>query len=232
MKVKKAVFVKSATNPCDYPRQEHPEIAFAGRSNVGKSSLINCLVHRSGLAKTSSTPGKTQLLNFFLVNSALSFVDLPGYGFAKLPERIRRRWGSMVETYLKRRESLRLVVLLVDVRRRPTEQDLQLMEWLHHHHIASITVITKVDKISRSKRQRQIQEIKQSLGEYEGKIIPFSATTREGKALVWEEIMRACGEQSGPKGKTHPPTPENTRSRTLGRADIEERKNDQSSPPR
>lgn len=194
MKVKEAVFVNSALSPADYPQYGLPEVAFAGRSNVGKSSLINCLVHRSGLAKTSTTPGKTRLLNFFLVNSVLSFVDLPGYGFAKVPASIRRRWRSMVETYLKSRKELRLVVILIDVRRRPDEQDFQLIEWLDHYRIPHTIVITKVDKVSRSKRARQIREIQDGLRGYEGRIIPFSATTREGKALVWEEILRACRE--------------------------------------
>ena len=192
MKVKEAVFVKSATVPDDYPRDGYPEIAFAGKSNVGKSSLINCLVHRRGLAKTSSAPGKTRLLNFFLVNSALSLVDLPGYGFSQVPHKIRRRWGAMVETYLKTRMDLRLVVLLLDIRREPTEQDFQLIEWLRLYRIPSIAVVTKVDKLSRSKRQRHMQTIRNSLREYDGEVIPFSAVTRDGKARVWEEIMRAC----------------------------------------
>jgi len=192
MKVKDAAFVKSAVAPGDYPRGVLPEIAFAGRSNVGKSSLINCLVHRSGLAKTSSTPGKTRLLNFFVVNSAVSLVDLPGYGFASVPEKVRRSWGSTVETYLKRRKELRLVVLLIDARREPTHQDLQLIEWLRHYRIPFITVVTKIDKISRSRRQSQIRSIRNGLREYEGAVLPFSATTGEGKAAVWAEITRVC----------------------------------------
>jgi len=202
MKVKNAVFVKSAMAPHGYPRHGLPEIAFAGRSNVGKSSLINCLVHRSGLAKTSSTPGKTRLLNFFVVNSALSLVDLPGYGFARVPEKVRKSWGSLVETYLKSRKELRLVVLLVDARHKPTEQDLQLVGWLRHYRIPSIAVVTKIDKVSRSKRQKHIREILSCLEDYEGRAILFSATTGEGKALVWEEIMRACEATSGSREQT------------------------------
>jgi len=192
MKVKDAVFVKSAVAPRDYPRQGFPEIAFAGRSNVGKSSLINCLVHRRALAKTSSSPGKTRLLNFFVVNSVLSLVDLPGYGFARVPEKVRRSWGSIVETYLKSRKELKLVVLLVDARHEPTEQDLQLVAWLRQHRIPSVAVVTKIDKVSRSRRQSHIKKTLNCLGEYEGRAIPFSASTGEGRAAVWEEIMRAC----------------------------------------
>jgi GTP-binding protein len=192
MKVTDAVFVKSATDPRKYPQYGYPEVAFAGRSNVGKSSLINCLVRQKSLAKTSSSPGKTRLLNFFLVNSALSLVDLPGYGFAKVPLKVREHWGSMVETYLKRRKELRLVVLLLDARRTPTEQDLQLLEWLRHYQIPSIIVVTKIDKVSRSKRQKRIREIQTGLRGYKGRLVTFSATTREGKGRLWEEIIQAC----------------------------------------
>ena len=192
MKIKDAVFVKGATIPAEYPRSGLPEVAFAGRSNVGKSSLINCLVHRSGLAKTSSTPGKTQRLNFFRVNSALSLVDLPGYGFAKVPHRVQETWGPMVETYLKRRKELRLVVLLIDARREPNAHDLQLMDWLCSYRIPSVIVVTKIDKITRSNRQKQIREIVAGLKPHSGPVIPFSATTGEGKAALWSDIMRAC----------------------------------------
>lgn len=195
MKVNDAVFVKSAVAPGDYPSQGLPEVAFAGRSNVGKSSVINCLVHRRALAKTSSAPGKTRLLNFFVVNSALSLVDLPGYGFAKVPEKVRRSWGPMVETYLKRRKELRLVVLLLDARHEPTKQDLQLVEWVHQHRIPSVAVVTKIDKVSRSRRKNQMGTILNSLRGFEGKMIPFSAVTGEGKASLWGEIMRACQEE-------------------------------------
>jgi GTP-binding protein len=192
MKVKVAVFIKSAVTPDGYPRHGLPEVAFAGRSNVGKSSLINCLVHRKALAKTSSSPGKTQLLNFFVVNSAFSLVDLPGYGFAKVPEKVRRRWGPMVESYLKNRKELRLVVLLVDARHMPTDQDLQLVNWLRQYRIPSVAALTKIDKVPKSSRKSQVDRMVTSLSEFEGNLIPFSATTGEGRDALWGEIKRAC----------------------------------------
>jgi GTP-binding protein len=126
------------------------------------------------------------------VNSNLSIVDLPGYGFAKVPEKIRRRWGSMVETYLKTRKELRLTVLLLDARHTPTGQDLQLAEWLRHYRIPSVAVATKIDKIPRSKWQSQIGKIREGLSGFEGRIIPFSATTGEGRDTLWKEIIQAC----------------------------------------
>ena len=130
MKVLSAEFVLSAKEPAHYPPAVLPEIAFAGRSNVGKSSLINTLLNRKRLARTSNTPGRTQEINFFRVNDRFAFIDLPGYGYAKVPESIRKQWGPMVETYLRERDTLRLVVLILDVRRDPSEEDLQLIDWL------------------------------------------------------------------------------------------------------
>jgi len=192
MKVKDAVFVKSARSPDQYPRKGLPEIAFAGRSNVGKSSLINALVRRRGLAKTSSTPGKTRLLNFFTVNSALSLVDLPGYGFAKVPEKMRGQWGSMVEAYLRGRKELRLVVVLIDARRDPSGQDLQLISWLRHYEIPFIVVITKIDKVSKSRRTVRIRTISRSLEVRGAAAIPFSAASGEGKEAVWKAISETA----------------------------------------
>jgi len=192
MKVKDAVFVKSAKSPDQYPRKGLPEIAFSGRSNVGKSSLINALVRRRGLAKTSSTPGKTRLLNFFTVNSALSLVDLPGYGFAKVPEKMRGQWGSMVEAYLRGRKELRLVVVLIDARRDPSGQDLQLISWLRHYEIPFIVVITKIDKVSKSRRTVRIRTISRSLEVRGAAAIPFSAASGEGKEAVWKAIVEAA----------------------------------------
>jgi len=192
MKVKEALFVKSAKNPNQYPRKDLPEVAFAGRSNVGKSSLINALLHRRGLAKTSATPGKTRLLNFFVVNSALSFVDLPGYGFAKVPERTRKSWESIVEAYLRGRKELRLVIVLLDARRDPGDHDLQLITWLRHYGISFAVVVTKIDKVPKSRRTFRIKEIASRLEGHEETIIPFSAASGEGKEAVWQAIMRAA----------------------------------------
>ena len=135
MKIQSAEFIKSATRPSDYPEDRLPEIAFIGRSNVGKSSLINRLVLRGRLARTSNTPGRTQLINFFLVNRRHVFVDLPGYGFARVPDAVRRSWGPMLERYLRERRSLRLVVLIMDIRRDPVGEDLDLLAWLHEQAI-------------------------------------------------------------------------------------------------
>jgi GTP-binding protein len=192
MKVREALFVTSARNPSQYPRKDLPEVAFAGRSNVGKSSLINTLLHRRGLAKTSATPGKTRLLNFFVVNSVLSFVDLPGYGFAKVPERIRRSWESTVEAYLRGRNELRLVIVLLDARRDPGGHDLQLITWLRHYEISFAVVVTKIDKVPKSRRTSRIREIASRLEEHGETIIPFSAASGEGKEAVWQVIMRAA----------------------------------------
>ena len=155
MIIHSAVFDKSATRPSNYPPAELPEVAFAGRSNVGKSSLINVLVNRRGLVRTSSTPGRTQLLNFFTINGAFSLVDLPGYGFAKVPLAVKKDWGPMVRTFLESRTSLRAVIVLFDIRRVPREEDLQLLDWLEEFAIPTIPVITKADKVSRNQRDRR-----------------------------------------------------------------------------
>ncbi|MBW2058107.1 MAG: YihA family ribosome biogenesis GTP-binding protein [Deltaproteobacteria bacterium] len=202
MKIKDAVFVKSAAAPRDYPHHGLPEVAFAGRSNVGKSSLINRLVHRRTLAKTSSAPGKTRLLNFYLVNSALSLVDLPGYGYAKVPEKIRRSWGPMVETYLDRRKELRLVVLLLDARHEPSRLDIQLAEWMYKRRIPFLAVATKLDKVPPSRRMAHVQRISAGLSQYHCRIIPFSAVTGEGKTAIWEQIARACEPASQQDGRS------------------------------
>jgi len=167
-----------------------PEIAFSGRSNVGKSSLINVLVNRKRLVKTSNTPGRTQLINFFTVNGAFVFVDLPGYGYARVPPAVKKTWGPMVETYLKSRETLKGVVLLVDIRRKPQQEEKILIGWLQHYHIPQVLVLTKADKLSKSKQVQQRAGIAESLGVDAGSLILFSAKTRQGRAAVWEAIER------------------------------------------
>lgn len=188
MHVKSAQFVTSAVKPDQYPLSDRPEIAFAGRSNVGKSSLINTLVNRKHLVKTSSTPGRTQLINFFVINQALMLVDLPGYGYAKVPAAVKRQWGPMVETYLAKRTSLKAVVLLMDLRRSPGVEERNFLEWLAHYGIAAIPVLTKADKLSKSKQYNQRRAIVQALGLKDDSTILFSAKTRQGKEALWRRI--------------------------------------------
>ncbi len=193
MKVLSAEFVLSAKEPSHYPPAVLPEIAFAGRSNVGKSSLINTLLNRKGLARTSNTPGRTQEINFFSVNDRLYFIDLPGYGYAKVPEKIRKNWGPMIETYLGGRQTLRLVVLILDVRRDPSEEDRQLIDWLQHYRLSFLIVLTKTDKLSRNQcgdRQRRISAELHLAPETP--LIAFSAKTGDGKDLLWREIWKAA----------------------------------------
>lgn len=191
MIIKSTVFVKSATQPGNYPEGLLPEVAFAGRSNVGKSSLINVLVNRRALVRTSSTPGRTQLLNFFDVNETFSLVDLPGYGFAKVPLAVKKNWGPMVRTYLEKRANLKAVVVLFDIRRVPREEDLQLLDWLEEFSIPTIPVLTKVDKIGRGERARQIKPILEVTGLPRDAFSLFSATSREGRESIWERIEAA-----------------------------------------
>jgi len=141
--IKSAEFVTSAVKPSQYPPAVLPEIAFAGRSNVGKSSLINTLVNRKRLVKTSSTPGRTQLINFFNINEKFSFVDIPGYGYAKVPASVKKKWGPMIETYITTRKTLKGVVLIMDLRRTPGPEEMNMLDWLNHYDIPSVPVLTK-----------------------------------------------------------------------------------------
>jgi len=188
MIIKSAEFVTSAVKPSQYPPADMPEIAFAGRSNVGKSSLINTLVNRKRLVKTSTTPGRTQLVNFFIVNGAFAFVDLPGYGYARVPVSIKKTWGPMIETYLKGRENLKGVVLLMDIRRVPQQEEKTFIDWLSHYNILPVLVLTKADKLSKSKQAQQRVVIAEALGVDVNGLIPFSAKTRMGRKEVWEAI--------------------------------------------
>ena len=190
MIIKSAEFVKSAVKPSQYPSAELPEIAFAGRSNVGKSSLINTLLNRKRLVKTSRTPGRTQLINFFEINKAFTFVDLPGYGYAKVPASVKKSWGPMVETYLSTRKTLKGVVLIMDIRRKPGLQELNFIEWLDYYSISRILILTKIDKLSKTKQIKQRLLIEKDLGEDNNDLILFSAKSRRGKDAVWDAVDR------------------------------------------
>ena len=163
MKIQSAEFILSAASPWQFPDPSLPEIAFAGRSNVGKSTLINSLLNRKKLVKTSSTPGKTQLIKFFKINNDFFFVDLPGYGFAKVPESVSKQWQRLIEAYLQERETLRNVVLIVDSRHKPTAKDRQLKQWLDYYQRPVLIVASKIDKLKRGQIQKQLKQIKQNL---------------------------------------------------------------------
>lgn len=188
MKVHSADFITSAPTLANCPQSDWPEIAFAGRSNVGKSSLINCLLNRKGLVRTSSTPGRTQLLNYFAINETLYFVDLPGYGFARAPRSVREKWQPMVHGYLRGRVNLRAVIWLLDVRRDPSSEDLRFLDWLEESEIPTIPVVTKVDKVSKNELSRRLAKISKGTGLSKELLTPFSVQTRQGHKEVWELI--------------------------------------------
>ena len=189
VKISSALFIKSATRPAEFPRDQRPEIAFCGRSNIGKSSLLNTLTNSRGLARTSSSPGRTQTINFFLIDERMYFVDLPGYGYAKVPKAVKEKWGGMIESYLGDREQLKLAVMLVDSRMAPTESDLTMKQWLDHHRIPNAVVLTKADKISRNQLNQALRTGARTLNTKE--IIPFSAVTGSGKDEILTRIRTA-----------------------------------------
>lgn len=190
MKIISAEFVKSAFKQEHWIADGLPEIAFLGRSNVGKSSLINSLLRRRGLARTSNTPGRTQSINFFLINEKFYFVDLPGYGYAKVSKQTRADWGKMAEEYLAQRREPTLSVQLVDSRHKPTALDLQLNEWLVFHKKNHIIVATKSDKLSSNKLKKSLLEIEEALPSAR-KIIAYSAQTGKGRDALWQEILNS-----------------------------------------
>lgn len=194
MKVNTSEFVISAVGPAQYPEDGLPEIALAGRSNVGKSSLINKMLQRKNLARTSSQPGKTQTLNFYKINGELYFVDLPGYGYAKVSMQQRQEWGKFIEAYLLKRDLLKLVILLVDVRHPPTRDDIAMYDWLAHYDIPICIVATKADKIPRSQWQKHLKQVKETLlVRPADSVILFSSETGLGRDELWERIAERSG---------------------------------------
>ncbi|MBN1831522.1 MAG: YihA family ribosome biogenesis GTP-binding protein [Deltaproteobacteria bacterium] len=185
----KVEFLKSAFREKDYPPPDKPEIAFAGKSNVGKSSLINVLVNRKGIARTSSKPGRTQAINFFGVEDRLLFVDLPGYGYARVSREIKNSWKGMRDDYLRKRRNLKAVVMILDLRRDLSDGDMDLLRCLDHYGITALIVLTKTDKLSRAKASVRIKELNSQLNEMTPKRpILFSAKTKKGREEIWKEI--------------------------------------------
>ena len=180
------------------PRNDKPEIAFAGKSNVGKTSLINALMNRKSYARTSAQPGKTQTINFYNINDALYYVDLPGYGYAKVSKTEKERWGRMIENYLKKSEQLKCVFLLVDIRHEPSANDRQMYDWVVHNGYEPVIIATKLDKIKRSQKDKQIKLIRTGLGlGKEVTVIPFSAETKQGREEIWDLIETLCSQDDG-----------------------------------
>lgn len=189
MKVVSSEIVISAVKPDQYPETELPEFALAGRSNVGKSSFINKMLNRKALARISSKPGKTQTLNFYLINEILHFVDVPGYGYAKVSKKEREAWGKMIETYLTSRNQLRAVVLIVDLRHPPTNDDVMMYDFLKHYEIPCVIIATKADKIPKSKWQKHLKVTKETLQlDSSDQIVLFSSETGLGKNEAWSVL--------------------------------------------
>ncbi len=189
MNYNKIEYEKSFGTSAQLPAADKSEIAFSGRSNVGKSSLINALMNRKALARTSAQPGKTQTINFYNINDAMYLVDLPGYGYAKASEEVKAKWGKMIENYLHTSKRLKAVFLLIDIRHDPSANDRMMYEWMVYQGFAPIIIATKLDKIKRSQIQKNVKAIREGLGVQPGTtIIPFSAETKQGREEIWELI--------------------------------------------
>ncbi|MEK3798055.1 ribosome biogenesis GTP-binding protein YihA/YsxC [Peribacillus sp. FSL H8-0477] len=191
MKVTSSDIVISAVKPEQYPKAPMPEFALAGRSNVGKSSFINKMINRKNLARTSSKPGKTQTLNFFIINNMLHFVDVPGYGYAKAPKTERDSWGKMIETYLSTREQLKAVIMIVDLRHAPSKDDVTMYEYFKHHDLPCVVVATKSDKIPKGKWQKHLKVVRETLQmDKSDELLLFSSETGQGKDQAWGVIKK------------------------------------------
>ena len=200
MIIKKAELETVCGVTSTFPQNDHPEFAFAGKSNVGQSSLINGLLNRKALARTSSQPGKTQTINFYHINDELYFVDLPGYGYAKVTQEVKAKWGKMIERYLKSSDVLKCVFLLVDIRHEPSENDKTMYEWILYNGFHPVVIATKLDKIKRSQVAKQVKLVRQGLGmEKDGILIPFSAETKQGKDEIWTLIESLMGNAPQPQ---------------------------------
>lgn len=195
MKITSAEFIKSATDTTHYPNEAYPEIVLVGRSNVGKSSFINSVLHRKNLAHTSGKPGKTQTLNFYLINNAFYFVDVPGYGYAKVSKTAREAFATMIDLYLSTREQLELVILLIDARHVPTKDDQMMLEYLQQYDIPTIVVGTKIDKVPKTKRLKQERQILSTLQITRDEFIPYSATEKLNIELVYDLISQVLEER-------------------------------------
>ena len=193
MLIKKARFLKSMKGGADYPETGLPEIAICGKSNVGKSSLINYLTGSNKLAKTSSTPGKTRLVNFFVINEAFLLVDLPGYGYAKVAKTEKQSWEQMVDTYFKASRHLRALLVLLDIRHKPTEDDKLMLKWASLFGVSVIIVATKADKIAKTKRSAMLKAISQEIGRVEYPVVAVSVLKRIGAEALVDEIEKAIG---------------------------------------
>lgn len=186
MKIKTSDIAITAVAPAQYPADDLPEIAMVGRSNVGKSSTINTILNRKNLARVSANPGKTRTINFYIINKEFYLVDLPGYGYAKVSKSDRASWGKMIETYLSTRNSLQEVLLLVDIRHEPSEDDKLMYNWIRHYGYGSIVVATKSDKISKNQQQKNIKVIKEKLGmPSNAQIVPISSLKKQGIDKLW-----------------------------------------------
>lgn len=193
MLIKDCRFIISAVKSSQYPEGDLPEIAFVGRSNVGKSSLINSLLNRKKLVKVSSNPGKTRTINFFMVNGEIMFVDLPGYGYAAVSREEKMKWAPMIEDYLTKRNNLKSVVLLVDIRHKPTEDDKIMYDFIKHYKDKVIVVATKLDKISKNSLNKNLLLIEKTLKiDNNDVLIPYSSENHKGREALWEEIIKNC----------------------------------------